>query len=552
MNEPAHNTPPWTRLVLILACAGAVAAAVLVVGPKSQGSTTTTTRIITAEKGVVQSTVSGDGTLQPVTQQDANFDTSGTLEHLYVTSGQQVSKGQLLATLNPQQAQVGVQQADASLQAAEASLQAAQSTQATAESASSSSTASAEAAIASAADVNVEEAPRSPAPADASTGTTGATGPAGTTAPSGPAPDVTTTVTVTATPHATAGRGGSSLRSISTTAPRAVSDASSAAAGTGSSFSDTGANTPSAATLAANVASAQAQVSSAELDVQSADQTLADTRLYAPVSGIVASVADVQVGDTISAGGASSSSSDNSSDTGSSGSGSSGSGRSSLASLLGGGSSSSSNSGSDSSSSSSSAFVTIVDPSRMELVVPFTESDIGKLAVGQPATVTVNALSNVELAAHVTNVSLLASSTSSVTTYNVTLDLDQNNSQVKPGMSATAQVVVSQATGAVSVPTTAISRTAGQSTVTVQKNGKDVVTPVVTGVVGDSTTQILSGVNPGDQIVITTRLNLGSTGTTTGTGTGFGGLGRALTGGGGGLFGGGGGGGGFARALGGG
>jgi len=128
---------------------------------------------------------------------------------------------------------------------------------------------------------------------------------------------------------------------------------------------------------------------------------------------------------------------------------------------------------------------------------------------------------------------------------------------VKPGMSATAQVVVSQATGAVSVPTTAISRTGGQSTVTVQRDGKDVVTPVTTGLVGDSTTQILSGVNPGDQIVITQHLNLGSTstggtGSTTGLGgLGGGGLGRALGGGGGGLFSGGGGGG-FARALGGG
>jgi len=183
----------------------------------------------------------------------------------------------------------------------------------------------------------------------------------------------------------------------------------------------------------------------------------------------------------------------------------------------------------------------------MEVVVPFTESDIGKVKAGQSATVTVDALSNLELAAHVTNVSLLATTSGSVTSYDVTLTLDQNDSQLKPGMSATAQVVVSQAEGAISVPSTAISRTGGESTVTIVKNGKDVVTPVVTGVVGDSSTQILSGVQVGQQLVITTRTNLGST--TTGTAaTGLGGAAGGLGGVGGGF----GGAGGFTRGAGGG
>jgi len=169
----------------------------------------------------------------------------------------------------------------------------------------------------------------------------------------------------------------------------------------------------------------------------------------------------------------------------------------------------------------------------MDVVVPFTESDIGKVKVGQSATVTVDALADLELAAQVTNVSLLATTSGSVTSYDVTVDLDQADDQLKPGMSATVDVVVSQAQGAVSVPSTAISRTGGTTTVTVLRNGKDVVTPVTTGVVGDSTTQILSGVTSGEQIVIVTRSNLGSSsgtasstlgGSTSGTlGTGTGG-----------------------------
>lgn len=541
MHKPTDTTPTWTRLVLIVACLAAIGAGVALVGPPSQAQVTTQ-RIITAEKGVVQSTVSGDGTLQPVTQEDVNFNTSGTLSHLYVTAGQQVNEGQLLASLDRQQAEVGLQQANAALASAQASLQQAQDAQA---SGGSTASAAVTETTASAADIaypaRAAAAPTSPAPAGA-----GATGPAGSSAP-GAQTVVTRTTTVTARAPGGATQSPGATTGATSGSTNSSASGQSHASGSGSG-SGSGASTDPA-TLAANVASAEAAVASAQLNVQSAQQTLADTNLYAPVTGTVASVAAVQVGDTVSAGGASSSSSSSgSSGSGSSGSGSSGSG--SARSAGAGNNSSAASSSSGSSSSSSSPLFTIVNLSSMELVVPFTESDIGKVKAGQPATVTVDALSNLQLAAHVTNVSLLATTSSSVTSYDVTLKLDQNDPQLKPGMSATAQVVVSQAEGAVSVPSTAISRTGGQSTVTVVKNGKNVVTPVTTGVVGDSSTQILSGVAPGEQVVITTRTNLGSTGSAAGALTGRTGvLGGGLGGGG---FGGAGGGGGFARAFGGG
>src|SRR5271163_4470201 len=98
MNETTHTTPTWSRWVLIILCLGAVGAAVAIVGPPSQAQETTQ-RVITAQKGVVQSTVSGDGTLSPTGQEDVNFATSGTLEHLYISAGQHVQAGELLAKL---------------------------------------------------------------------------------------------------------------------------------------------------------------------------------------------------------------------------------------------------------------------------------------------------------------------------------------------------------------------------------------------------------------------------------------------------------------------
>jgi macrolide-specific efflux system membrane fusion protein len=62
----------------------------------------------------------------------------------------------------------------------------------------------------------------------------------------------------------------------------------------------------------------------------------------------------------------------------------------------------------------SSAFITLINVSGMQLVVPLSESSIGKVKVGQPAEVTVQALPSEKLAAHVTKISLLPSSNSPV------------------------------------------------------------------------------------------------------------------------------------------
>jgi hypothetical protein len=179
------------------------------------------------------------------------------------------------------------------------------------------------------------------------------------------------------------------------------------------------------------------------------------------------------------------------------------------------------------------------------MTVAFSESDISKVKVGQPATVTLDALAGVELAAHISSISLVGTTSSSVVSYNATLTLDQNDSRVKPGMSASASVITGQASG-VTVPNAAVTGSGSLGTVNLMKNGKEVSQQVVVGLRGDSRTKIISGVSAGDQLVITIALpSLSSTSTSgsSGSGTlGGGGLGGL---GGGGL--GGGGGGGFFR-----
>ena len=98
------------------------------------------------------------------------------------------------------------------------------------------------------------------------------------------------------------------------------------------------------------------------------------------------------------------------------------------------------------------------------MTVAFSESDITKVKVGQPATVTLDALSGVELGAHVTAISTVGTTSTSVVSYDATLTLDQQRlARVKPGMSASASVIVDQAQG-VTVPNDAVTGTGSLAT----------------------------------------------------------------------------------------
>ena len=80
------------------------------IGP-STSSARTSTQIVTAEQGVVQSTVTGSGNIQAGTDLDVNFQTAGP-SAVDVHVGQHVNKGQLFATLDSRSAQLALDQAE--------------------------------------------------------------------------------------------------------------------------------------------------------------------------------------------------------------------------------------------------------------------------------------------------------------------------------------------------------------------------------------------------------------------------------------------------------
>jgi multidrug efflux pump subunit AcrA (membrane-fusion protein) len=436
---------------------GVVAIAIIALGVSEVGAPTSSARtskeVVTAQDGVVQSTVSGSGNVEPGVDDAVNFATSGTLQTINVTVGEHVKQGQLIATLDPTSAQLTLNEAQDGLTSAEDSLTAAEDGDSTSSGSGSSGS-------------------------DASAASVGN------------------------------GKGTGSKGADGTTSTKS---------GDSSSTTTTAAKpTPSPA----EIAQAESSVDSAEANVTSAEKALADTELYAPVTGTVASLSSDEIGQTVSSGSSASTGS------GTDAAASAGSGTGSAAS---------------SSASSSSGFATIINNKTMTMTVSLSESDISSVKVGQIATVSLSALTGVELGGKVTSISPLGSSSDGVVSYDVGLTIYQYNPKVLPGMSATATIVTGQAQG-VTLPTDAVSG----DTVDLDTNGKITTQSVTVGLKGTSREVIESGLKAGQEVQVTITLPALGTSTTSSSTSGltsrFGGGGF---GGGGGGFGGGG----VARAF---
>lgn len=158
-------------------------------------------------------------------------------------------------------------------------------------------------------------------------------------------------------------------------------------------------------------------------------------------------------------------------------------------------------SGSSSSTSSPTGFVVLTDISALQVKVGFSEADAAKIQRGQRAVVTFDALPGTSLNGVVVTVDPTSTVVSNVVTYPVTVLLTQTTNDVKPGMTASVQVVVDKAENVLELPSSAVQTQGGQSFVNV-KNGKtEERRSVVTGLKGDDTTEIVSGVKEGETVV---------------------------------------------------
>jgi HlyD family secretion protein len=229
----------------------------------------------------------------------------------------------------------------------------------------------------------------------------------------------------------------------------------------------------------AQIAQAKADADSAQVQIDTARRELDGTVLKAPVAGVVLSV-NGKVGES-SGSGSSSTGTTTSTGTGAAGTASS--------------------AASSSATSAGNGFITIANPSQLEVTANIAEADAAGIQLGQQATITFPA-TNDSATGTVTQITPQSTVTNNVVLYPITVSLDTAPPGVKTGSTASLAITDGTATGVLEVPTAAITTVGTNHTVTVRRDDTDTVVPVGVGLTGATTTEVTSGLAAGDVLVL--------------------------------------------------
>ena len=182
-------------------------------------------------------------------------------------------------------------------------------------------------------------------------------------------------------------------------------------------------------------------------------------------------------------------------------------------------------------------FTLAEDLTRMQLEADIDEADIGEAKAGQTATFTVDAYPGKSFPAVIDTIEYSPEVTDNVVTYKAILIVDNSELLLRPGMTATAQILVNEVKDALTVPNaalryapprqssgqgfnitslfiprmprsekTTVPSADGERTVHVLEDGKPKAVKVRVGVSDGKDTQILSGdIKAGDEVILSSK-----------------------------------------------
>lgn len=195
-------------------------------------------------------------------------------------------------------------------------------------------------------------------------------------------------------------------------------------------------------------ATAPAQVEQARAALDTAQSQLANTVIIAPIAGVVAG-RSVEPGDLAAAG---------------------------------------------------SPLMTLVNTDTLYVEGQLSDRQVARLEVGQEAEVSLEALPGSRLGAVVETVSPAANPQTRA--FPVKVRLEEKPDGLRPGMFATVDVILERHEGALVVPVDSVVQRSGRSVVFVIEENQARMRPVETGISTGSLVEILSGVEEGEQVVV--------------------------------------------------
>jgi RND family efflux transporter MFP subunit len=152
--------------------------------------------------------------------------------------------------------------------------------------------------------------------------------------------------------------------------------------------------------------------------------------------------------------------------------------------------------------------LSLPDTSSMVVVVSVHESAIDKLKLGQPAVITIDARPDLSFIGSVTFIAPLPDSQNQwlnpdLKVYRCEIQLAGDTKDLRPGMSASVEIVIDELNDAIAVPIHAVNRRGDHYFVYVQDSaGKPAIAEVKVGLHNDNRVAITDGVQAGDRIYL--------------------------------------------------
>ncbi|HQN05031.1 MAG TPA: efflux RND transporter periplasmic adaptor subunit [Anaerolineaceae bacterium] len=145
----------------------------------------------------------------------------------------------------------------------------------------------------------------------------------------------------------------------------------------------------------------------------------------------------------------------------------------------------------------------IDDLSQMLVDVDIPEIDINRIKVGQPASITFDAIQNNSYEGEVTAVARVGSNGQGVVNFRVTVVLLNPDEMVHPGMTAALSIIINQLEDVLLIPNRAVRTVDNQRVVYVLQNNLPVAVPIEIGVSSDTFSELVGGdIQEGDLIVL--------------------------------------------------
>lgn len=157
------------------------------------------------------------------------------------------------------------------------------------------------------------------------------------------------------------------------------------------------------------------------------------------------------------------------------------------------------------------AIVTIADITEMFVLVEVDEVDISRVAVGQPAELSVETLPNTKITGEVEKIFPNGTKTENVVYFQVRVRIDELDPRLRPGMTADVNLISAERKDVLLVPDAAIDRAGGRTVVEVLEPGatEPVERAIEVGVTDYENTEVISGLKEGDTVVLPSVLGNG-------------------------------------------